>query len=165
VLEVPLPRARAELDPLEPLHAPRADVAGHHDAQRRAVHGRERLAVHAPREQDLGPARLVERDRAAETLRRLRLRAQVRALEADVRRLAQRLRDGEDVGERDAAPRRGPRRPGPPGRLAGDVADGEQARAPVPRALERRGHLALAERLAQRGERELQLPLYGAVNP
>ena len=70
VLEVALPGPRAHLDPLEPLDAARADVAGHDHAQRRAVDGRERLAVHLPGEQDLGPAGLLERDRAAEALRR-----------------------------------------------------------------------------------------------
>src|SRR5206468_11080675 len=68
----------SDLDPLEPLDAARTDVAGHHHAQRRAMDRRERLAVHPPREQDLRAARLVERDRAAETLGRLRLRAEDR---------------------------------------------------------------------------------------
>ncbi len=65
-----MPRRRPHLDPLEPLDAARADVARHDHAQRRAVHRLQRLAVHRPGEQDLGPARLVERDRAAEPLRR-----------------------------------------------------------------------------------------------
>ena len=159
VLEIAPPRPRSDLDPLEPLDAARTDVAGHHHAQRRAMDRRERLAVHPPREQDLRAARLVERDRAAETLGRLRLRAEVGTLEADVGGFGQRSGEREHVRERDAGPGRGAGRPWPPRRLARDVADGDQARTPVAGALQRRGHLALPERLAQRREGELQLPL------
>jgi hypothetical protein len=159
VLEVALPRRRAQLDPLEPLDAAGSDVAGDHDAQRRAVHGRERLAVHRPDEEHFRAACLVERDRAAEALDRFGLRADVGALEADMRRVAERAGEREHVGERDAAPRRGPRRAGTPRRLARDVADGDQTRAPIAGALQRRGHGALAQRLAQRRQRELQLAL------
>ena len=159
MLEVARPRMGADLDPLEPLHAARADVAGDDDAQRRPVHRAERLAVHRPRQQHLGPARLVERDRAAEALGRLGLRAQVRAVEAHVRGRRAAARPGR--GRRRAAPRpgRGPGRARPPRRLARDVADRHQPGAPVAGALQRRGHLALAERLAQRRERERQLAL------
>ncbi len=165
MLEVAPPRCVADLDPLEPLHAPGADVAGDDDAQRRAVDRRERLAVHRPREQDLGAARLVERDRAAEALRRLGLGALVRAVEADVRSVLARRRQGEDVGEPDAGPRRGPGRARPPRRLARDVADRHEPGAAVARALQRRGHRARAERLAQRRERQRQLPLDQPVHP
>ena len=61
-----LPGPRADRDPLEPLDAPGADIAGHHHAQRRAVDEREWLSIHPPCEQDLGTTSLVERDRAAE---------------------------------------------------------------------------------------------------
>jgi hypothetical protein len=165
VLEVALPRLRAKLDPLEPLDAAGADVAGHDHAHRPAMHRRERLAVHRPREHDLRAQRLVERDRAAEALGRLRLRAHVGAVEADMRRLAQRAGKREHVGERDTAPNRGARGAGSPRRLARDVADGDQPGAPVAGALQRRGHLALLGRFAQGVKRELQLPLDEAVHP
>jgi hypothetical protein len=70
----------------------------------------------------------------------------------------------QDVGEGDAGPRRSPRRARAPRRLAVDVADGHQAGPPVARALQRRRHLALAEGLAQRRERELERALDGAVD-
>ena len=52
------------------------------------MHRRQRLAVHRPRQQDLGTARLLEPDRPTEALDGLGFRAHVGALEADVRRLA-----------------------------------------------------------------------------
>jgi hypothetical protein len=119
----------------------------------------ERLAVHRPGEQDLGAARLVERDRTAEGLGWLRLRADVGAVEADVLRLGQRAGERQHVGERDAGPRRRAGRARTPRRLARDVADRDQARAPVAGALQRRGLGALPERLAQRRQREVELPL------
>src|SRR5439155_15666520 len=98
VLKVALPRRRADLDPGEPLDAARADVAGHDHAQRRAVDGRERLAVHRPGEQDLAAARLVERDLATEAPGGLCLWAEVGAFEPDVRGLAPRAGEREHVG-------------------------------------------------------------------
>ena len=76
-----------------------------------------------------------------------------------MRGLAQRASERKHVGERDAGPRRGTSSARTPRLLARDVADGDQTRAPVTRALQRRGHLALAERLAQRDQRKIQLPL------
>jgi hypothetical protein len=128
------------------------------------VDRRERLAVHPPGEQDLGPARLVERDRATEGLDRHGVHARVRADEADVRGIVERAGDRQHVGERDAGPRGRPGRTGTPRRLARDVADRHQPCAPVPGTLQRRDHLALPERLAQRRQREVQLALHEAVD-
>ena len=125
---------------------------------------RERLPVHRPGEQDLGTTRLLERNRATEALRGLRLRAEIRAFEADVRGVAQRTGESQHVGERDAGPRRGTGSARTPRRLAGNVADRDQAGAPVARALQCRGHLALAQRLAQGGQGQLQLPLHSALH-
>jgi hypothetical protein len=61
------------------------------------VDGWERLAVHRPGEQDFGPARLVERDRPTEVLGQFRYWADVGALEADVRGVAERARESEHV--------------------------------------------------------------------
>ena len=119
---------------------------------------RERLAVHRPGEQDLRATRLLERDRASEPLGGLRLGAQIGAVEADVRGLAQRVGEREHVGKRDAGPSRGTGRARTPRRLARDVTDSDQARAPIARALQRRSHLALPERLAQGGKGKVQLP-------
>jgi hypothetical protein len=66
--------------------------------------------------------------------------------------LGQRSGDCEHIGERDTGPRRGAGRAGTPRCLAGDVADGDQARAPIAGALQRRG-------LAQRRQREVELAL------
>src|SRR5262249_4304337 len=99
-----------------------------------------------------GTARLVERDRPAEALWGARLRTEVRALEADVDTVAQRLGEREDVGERHPGPGGGPGRARTPGRLSRDVADRHQARAPIAGALQRRGHVALPARLPQRRE-------------
>jgi hypothetical protein len=128
------------------------------------VHGRQRLAVHRPGEQDLGAARLVERDRAPEALGGLRLRAEICAVEAHVLRLGNRMGEPEHVGERDPGPGRGARGARAPRRLAGDVTDRDQARAPVAGALERGGHLPLPERLAEGGQGELQLALHEPVH-
>ena len=124
---------------------------------------RERLAVHRPGKQDLGATRLVERDRATEALGRLRLLAKVGATEADVRGLPQRAGEREHVGERDAGPRGGTSSTGTPRLLARDVADGHQTRAPVAGALQRRGHRALPQRLAQGDQRKVQLPFDGPM--
>ena len=164
VLEVAVPRLRADLDLLQPFDAARADVAGHDQSHRRTVHGRERLAVHPPGEQDLGAACLVERDRAAEALGRLGLGALVGADEADMGTLLQRAGRREHVCQRDAGPGRSSRRAGPPRRLTRDVPDRHQARAAVAGALQRRDHPALAERLAQRRERQLELALHEPVD-
>ena len=91
--------------------------------------------------------------------------AVVGAVEPDVRGGGQRPGERDHVGERHAGPCRGAGRAGPPRRLAGDVADRDEPRAPVAGALQRRGHLALAERLAQRGEREVELALDEPVDP
>ena len=126
---------------------------------------RQRLAVHLPGEQDLGAAGLLDRDRTAEALRRLRLRAEVCALEADVRGLRARAGQREHVRERHALPHRRAGRTGAPRRLAGDLADGDQTGAAVAGALQRRSDLALPERLAQRRVGQLQRALDQPVHP
>jgi hypothetical protein len=123
------------------------------------VDERERLPIHRPDEQDLRATRLVERDRATEALRWLRLRAEVGTLEAHVRGLGQRASEREHLGERDAAPRRGTSSTRPPRLLAREFADSHQVHAPVARALKRRGDLALLEHLTQGFEGKIQLPL------
>ena len=127
---------------------------GHDHAQRRAVDERERLAVHRPSKQDFGARCLIERDRATEALYGPRLRADVGAVEANVRRLPQRPGEREHVGKRDPTPRRRAGRARTPRRLARNLADRGQTRTPVTRALQCRGHLPYLKRLAQRGQRQ-----------
>ena len=145
----------AQLDPLQPLDAARADVARHHRAQRRAVHGRQRLAVHLPREQDLGPQRLVARDRDLVELRRVGLLGVVGAGEADVARGGVDAGGGQHVGQRRPGPARGAGGARAPRGLAGDVAHAHQVGAAVARALQRHGQLAARQRL-QVGRRQLE---------
>jgi hypothetical protein len=83
----------------------------------------------------------------------------VGADEADVRGLGSRAGEREHVGEGDAGPRRRARRTGTPRRLARNIPDGDQARAPVAGTLQRRRLSAFPERLAQRRQREVQLAL------
>jgi hypothetical protein len=128
------------------------------------VHGRERLAIHRPGEQNLWTTRLVERDRATEALDRVGLRADVGAPEADVRRAAQRTGEREHIAERDAGPGRRAGRARTPRRLARNIADGDQTRAPVAGALQRRRLSACPERLAQRRQREVQFALDEPTN-
>jgi hypothetical protein len=90
--------------------------------------------------------------------------ALVGADEAHVRALVQRAGERQHVGERDAGPRRGPGRAGTPRRLARDVADRHQPRPAVPGALQRRDLLALDERLTQRRERQVELPVHEPVD-
>ena len=159
-LEVARMRLGGRLDALQPLDRARADVARHDRPQRPAVHGRQRLPVHLPGEQDLGVLGLLQRDRGAERLRRVRLLRAVGADERDVRGARADAGGGEQVGEADAAPDRRPGRPGAPRRLARDGAHLGQAGPAVAGALERRGDLGQREEAgAQGGERELERAL------
>lgn len=66
----------------------------------------------------------------------------------------------QHVGERDTGPRRGTGGARTPRRLAGNVADGDQADPPVARALQGRGHFALAQGV----QGKVQLSLNRAVH-
>ena len=94
----------------------------------------------------------------------LRLCAEVGTGEANVGGLAPRTGEREHIGERDAGPDRSTGRAGTPGLLARELANGDQARAAVAGALERRGYFPLPEHLAQGGEGEVQLALDESVD-
>ncbi len=59
-------RLALRVNPRQPLHAARANEPRHHHAQRRAVRGRQRLAIHFVGQQHFFGARFVNRNRAAE---------------------------------------------------------------------------------------------------
>ena len=63
-LEVVIGRMVLEGDPLDPLDAACADVAGDHHPDGAAVHGRKRLPVHCPGQEYLSGQRLRAGDRA-----------------------------------------------------------------------------------------------------
>jgi len=84
-------------DLLDPLHAARTDVAGHHHPDRRPVHLRQRLAVHGIGKQNLAAERLDQRNRGAERLRRRCLPADIRSLERHMRRAVAYASGGEHV--------------------------------------------------------------------
>ena len=165
VLEVALPWLRADLDPLEPLDAARADVAGHdhaHAARRgRAAAARRSSPRRAgPRARHALPSGIEPPKRWAG------FASGHRSAPSKPTCAASRQRPGErdHVGERDAGPRRRAGRARTPRRLARDVADRDQARAPVAGALQRRRLGALPERLAQRRQREVELALHEPVD-
>ena len=56
----------SHLDPCQPFGAAHAGIARHHHAERCAVFGRQRLAVHRPDEEDVGLPRLAHGDRYPE---------------------------------------------------------------------------------------------------
>jgi len=163
-LEEALGRLGPDGDPLEPLHAPGADVTGDHEPQRSSVDGGKRPAVHVPGEQDLLGRGLVERDRGSEGLRRVGLIGDVGAEEGDVLGVLSQAGRFEHVGQPRAAPDRVPGGPRPPRRLPGDVADLEEPNAAVAGALQRGGHLVLDEALLELIEHELELILDQAVH-
>ena len=155
-LEVVLRRGRARRDPVDPLDAAGADVAGHDHSDRCAVRGGQRLAVHLPRQQHLAAHRFVDLHRSAERLGRVGDLGDVGGAELDVRG----LRLHPDGGQHVAQPRSGPlRRAGrarSPERFAGHVADLGEAGPPVARALQGRGQRVVLEFAAQLRERDLR---------
>ena len=170
-LVVALRRLREQLDALQPLDAARADVARHHRAQRRAVDRRQRLAVHLPREQDLRPARLGERDRDLVALRRVGLLGVVGAGQPDVARGGVDPRGGEHVGQRGTRPAsrcRSPRGPTAPRRGCRARAAGR--RGGCPRTAASQSARAAAARAGRRataraGSRRARPPAAAASSP
>ncbi|ROW16682.1 hypothetical protein VPNG_01740 [Cytospora leucostoma] len=146
-------------DPLQPLDAPPADLAGYDDPQGLPVVGRERLPVHAVRHEHPahgvhGPAELDARAVPA-------VGQGVGALEADVPgapgpgpgAAGDGTRPGEQLVQGHAGPQGGREARGAPGEAAG-LADDVLLLAAVPRAHERdgvRGLLVFGEELAEGG--------------
>ena len=144
-LEVVVGRVALRGDALHPLHAAGADVAGHHDAHRcrraRAA-GARRSSPRpaAPR----GASALASGMEPPNGCAGLASAARSGATNATCAAPSARARLGEHVGQPDAGPGGGAVAPPSPGRLAGDVAHGEQPGAAVARALQRRHQLVRA---------------------
>ena len=117
----------------------------------------EGLAVHLPGQQHLRRERLREGHGASERLHGLGIGGQVGSQELDVRGTLEDARRGQHVPEPDPGPGGGTRRPAVPGRLARDVAHGEQAGAAVAGALQRRHQLVPLEPGPEVGQRQGQL--------
>ena len=139
-------RRVAHLDPCQPFGAAHACIARHHHAERGAVFGRQRLAVHRPGNEDVGLPRLVHGDRDPEqgflALHVHLVGAGERHEQVGRIRRAHRI---ENIGQAYAGPLSIADRADIP-RIARRLADLLEVRAPVTRALEHGCHRVRGKR-------------------
>ena len=148
-------------DPIEPLDAGHPVPAGHDQAQREAVLGRQRLAVHRVGDQHLVAKRLGQRQAALVLLHLAALEAPIETPEEHLHRLPLEPRLVEQAAQRDAGPLGVPDRLQQP-RLAERA--GREPGAPVAGALQGHGEGRRRQR-AQLRERQRELALDPAADP
>ena len=154
-LLVALERLLQQGDPRQPLDVGHAVPAGHHQAQREAVLGQQRRAVHLVGQQGVALQHLRQRQRALEGLPHAALQSVVEPAEQRLHGLGPDPGLVQEPAKRRSGPLGGSDRAGQPGLAHGT---GLEQRPPVAGALEghRQAHpLARAEVVQRQGERSV----------